>query len=261
MTSGISQTKQIAAPSIFKIMLESRAPWEFGATLASWPLMRYALKDIARGDGHSVLVFPGLAASDLSTVPLRAFLQKIGYEAHGWHQGMNLGPRQGVVEIAAEQVSKLYQASGKPVSLIGWSLGGIYARELAKQMPDKVRGVMTLGTPFAGPPSATNAWWIYQLANGKHSIDPTLQQSLKESPPVPTSSVYSRSDGIVAWQCSIQDQAHAPAAFENIELVASHFGIGFNPLAWYVIADRLAQQSGAWRPFNRTGLAKYLYKY
>jgi pimeloyl-ACP methyl ester carboxylesterase len=257
----MTSSSKIAAPSIFKMMMEGRAPWEFGATLATWPLMQYALKNVPQGDGHAVVVFPGLAANDFSTVPLRGFLQKLGYQPHGWHQGVNLGPRQGVIEIAAEQVAKIYNSTGKPVSLIGWSLGGIYARELAKQMPEKIRGVMTLGTPFAGPPSATNAWWIYQLANGKHSIDETLQLSLKDSPPVPTSSVYSKSDGIVAWQCSVQEAAHAGADFENIELIASHFGIGFNPLAWYVIADRLAQQNGAWRPFDRAGLGKYLYKH
>jgi pimeloyl-ACP methyl ester carboxylesterase len=256
----MTTSEKIAAPGFFKLLLEGRAPWEFGATLATWPLMQYALREIPKGDGHPVIVFPGLAASDFSTTPLRTFLQRMGYQAHGWHQGINLGPRNGVVEIAAEQVQKVFERTGEPVSLIGWSLGGIYARELAKQVPHAVRSVVTLGTPFSGPPSATNAWWFYQLANGKHSVDEALQNGLKESPPVPTSSVYSKSDGIVAWQASIQDAAHAKAPFENIELIASHLGIGFNSLAWYVIADRLGQAPGAWKPFDRTGMARYFYQ-
>jgi pimeloyl-ACP methyl ester carboxylesterase len=256
----MTTSEKIAAPGLFKMLLEGRAPWEFGATLATWPLMQYALRDIPRGDGHPVIVFPGLAASDFSTAPLRTFLHRIGYVPHGWHQGINLGPREGVVEIAAEQVLKVFQNTGEPVSLIGWSLGGIYARELAKQVPHAVRTVVTLGTPFAGSPSATNAWWLYQIANGKQSVNEAVQTGLKESPPVPTSSVYSKTDGIVAWQCSIQEAAHAKAPFENIELVASHFGIGFNALAWYVVADRLGQATGAWKPFDRTGMARYFYQ-
>jgi pimeloyl-ACP methyl ester carboxylesterase len=256
----MTTSEKIAAPGFFKMLLEGRAPWEFGATLATWPLMQYALREVPKGDGHPVIVFPGLAASDFSTTPLRTFLQRIGYKPHGWHQGINLGPRSGVVEIAAEQVLKVFEQTGEPVSLIGWSLGGVYARELAKQVPHAVRSVVTLGTPFSGPPAATNAWWLYQLANGKQSIDAVLQQGLKESPPVPTSSVYSKTDGIVAWQASIQDAALAKAPFENIELIASHFGIGFNALAWYVIADRLGQAPGAWQPFDRTGMARYFYQ-
>jgi pimeloyl-ACP methyl ester carboxylesterase len=255
----MTTSEKIAAPGLIKLLLEGRAPWEFGATLATWPLMQYALRDVPRGDGHPVIVFPGLAASDFSTTPLRTFLQRIGYKPHGWHQGINLGPRQGVVEIAAEHVQRVFQQSGEPVSLVGWSLGGVYARELAKQVPNAVRSVITLGTPFAGNPSATNAWWLYQLANGKNSVDAAVQTGLKESPPVPTSSVYSKTDGIVAWQCSIQDPAHAKAPTENIELMASHFGIGFNALAWYVIADRLGQAPSDWKPFNRSGMAKYFY--
>jgi pimeloyl-ACP methyl ester carboxylesterase len=253
-------TEKIAAPGLMKMLLEGRAPWEFGATLATWPLMQYALRDIPKGDGHPVIVFPGPAASDFSTAPLRTFLQRIGYQAHGWHQGINMGPRKGVVEIAAEQVEAVFKRTGQPVSLIGWSLGGIYARELAKQVPKAVRCVTTLGTPFAGTPEATNAWWFYQLANGKLSVDEGTQAGLKESPAVPTTSVYSKSDGIVAWQCSIQEAEHAQAEFENIELMASHFGIGFNALAWYVLADRLGQVPGDWKAFDTSGMAKYFYR-
>ena len=125
--------------------------------------------------------------------------------------------------------------------LIGWSLGGIYAREVAKALPHLVRGVITLGTPFTGHPRATTAWRLYELAAG-HKIETHPRRGrLHEAPPVPTTSVYSRSDGVVAWQCSVQDaRCSAHGEVENIEVVASHFGLGMNPAALYAIADRLA---------------------
>lgn len=255
-----SASERIAAPNLFKLLLESRAPWEYGMTLATWPFMHYALRDVNRGDGHPVVVFPGLAATDLTTTPLRTFLSKIGYDAHPWFQGINLGPRPGVLEIATEQVEKIFKATGKQVSLVGWSLGGIYAREIAKLLPHAVRNVITLGTPFEGSPDSTNAFWLYKLANGKSPVDEALRESLKTSPPVPTTSIYSKTDGIVAWQCSIQSRERASAEFENIELIASHFGIGFNAFTWYVIADRLSQTPGHWNKFNSKGLGKLFYE-
>jgi pimeloyl-ACP methyl ester carboxylesterase len=138
------------------------------------------------------------------------------------------------------------------VTLIGWSLGGVYARELAKEMPDKVRGVITLGSPFAGPPKSTNAWRIYELTSGRDIEREHGQFDLPTAPPVPTTSIYSRSDGIVAWQGSIQEPHHAQT--ENIEVIASHIGLGLNPSAWWAVADRLAQPEGKWQPFDRTGL-------
>ena len=255
-------SEHIAPPNLFKVLLEGRAIWEYGMTLATWPFMHYALSDVHRGDGHPVVVFPGLAATDLTTTPLRAFLSKIGYDAHPWLQGINLGPRPGVLEIATEQVERIFKTTGKKVSVVGWSLGGIYAREIAKLAPHAVRNVITLGTPFEGSPDATNAFWLYKLANGKSPVDNALRESLKTSPPVPTTSIYSKSDGIVAWQCSIQSAKRASAEFENIELIASHFGIGFNALAWYVIADRLSQVEGEWKKFdiNSKGVGKFFYE-
>jgi pimeloyl-ACP methyl ester carboxylesterase len=149
------------------------------------------------------------------------------------------------------------------VSLVGWSLGGIYARELAKEMPELVRCVVTLGTPFAGPHTSTNAWRIYQIASGRQIERETASYNLPEAPPVPTTSIYSRTDGVVAWRGSIQAPAPHNPRTENIEVVASHFGIGLNPSAWWAVADRLGQpenrgegkkQRSAWQPFRRPQL-------
>jgi pimeloyl-ACP methyl ester carboxylesterase len=243
----------IKPPNAFLFALESRAPWEFGASIASFPLMRLA----PRGDGHAVVVFPGLAASDLSTLPLRAFLRERGYRPHGWDLRTNFGPREGVLAQSIERVRMIRHMSGRKVSLIGWSLGGVYAREIAKLLSDDVRCVITLGTPFTGHPKANNAWRIYELASG-HSLDDREQiERVREAPPVPTTSVFSRTDGIVAWQCCLQKPG---ALAESIEVTASHIGMGMNPAAWYALADRLSQPEGRWQPFHREGWREWLYR-
>ena len=239
-------------PSPLLLALEGRAPWEFGASIASWPFLRNA----PEGDGHGVVVFPGLAAPDLSTLPLRAFLRAHGYDAHGWDLKFNFGPRAGVIEQSLERVRKLRKQTRRKVSLVGWSLGGIYAREIAKLAPDLVRCVVTLGTPFTGSPRATNAWRIYELASGHKLDDPKLLAKVREAPPVPTTSVYSRTDGVVAWQCSVQKPGERA---ENIEVTASHVGMGVNPVAWYAVADRLSQPDGRWKPFHRNGWRQWVY--
>ena len=237
----------LAPPSAWLLAMEFRAFWEFGAVLPAWP----ALQRAPGGDGHPVIVFPGLSANDGSTVPLRRYLGSLGYAAAGWNQGFNFGPRAGVLGAARQQLEETFKSTGRKVSLIGWSLGGVYARELAKLLPHMVRSVITLGTPFAGPPKSTHAWRIYELASG-HAIDQDSQHyDLPAAPPVPTTSVYSRSDGIVAWQGSIQAPSRANPYTENVEVIASHVGLGLNPSAWWAVADRLSQAEGQWRPFER----------
>jgi pimeloyl-ACP methyl ester carboxylesterase len=239
-----------APPSPWLVAMEWRALWEFGAVLPAWPLLQRA----PVGDGHPVIVFPGLSASDASTVPLRRYLGGLGHEVSGWEQGHNFGPRAGVLEDARHRVIQAFRASGgRRVSLIGWSLGGIYARELAKALPDMVRCVITLGTPFAGTPESTNAWRLYELTSGRDIRREVDHYDMPGAPPVPTTSLYSRSDGVVAWQGSIQAPCLINPHTENIEVVASHIGIGLNPSAWWAVADRLAQPEGQWQPFERKG--------
>jgi pimeloyl-ACP methyl ester carboxylesterase len=240
------------APGLGLLALEMRAFWEFGAVLPAWP----ALQRAPRGDGHPVIVFPGLAASDTSTTPLRRYLSTLGYEVSGWQQGSNFGPRAGVLQSIRQLVQDTQQQYGRKVSLIGWSLGGIYAREIAKELPNCVRTVVTLGTPFAAGPRSTNAWRLYEMVSGRDIDREAEDFSLHQAPPVPTTSVYSKTDGIVAWQGSIQcdspENGHAQT--ENVEVFASHFGIGLNPSAWWTVADRLAQPEGQWQVFRKPKL-------
>jgi pimeloyl-ACP methyl ester carboxylesterase len=208
------------------------------------------------GDGHPVLVLPGLMASDQSTALMRRFLDQRGHATHGWGQGRNLGLRPGVLDQAQALLRRLHQADGRKVSLVGWSLGGIFARELAKAEPDRVRCVISLGSPFSGHPRATNAWRLYELVSG-HDIGPRdLHGPLRQAPPVPTTSIFSRTDGVVAWRCSVEPRLHQA---ENIEVDASHCGIGAHPAALYAVADRLAQPEGHWQPFHRDGWRRLFY--
>lgn len=251
----LKENKADTAPGLVRLALEMRAPWELGIALASYPFMRSA----PRGDSHPVLVFPGLAAGDITTLVIRRFLKDLGYPAFAWEQGLNFGPRPGVLEACMERITQLRAEHGRPVSLVGWSLGGVYARELAKIMPDDVRQVITLGSPFTGSPRATNAWRVYQMVSGEREIDEARFASLRETPTVPTTSIFSRTDGVVAWQCSVEEET---STSENIEVHASHVGMGANPLALYAIADRLAQPEGKWERFDRnghTGLKKLLF--
>ena len=151
-------------PSTIEEVLRYRTPvqWGFRATRSDVDLRG---KTISRGK----LVLPGLVASDTSTRPLRDFLNNRGYAAHGWRQGRNFGLRDGVREDMVDLVEELNDSHGRKVSLVGWSLGGLYARQLAKTMPDRVRSVITLGSPFASSPKATNAWRVYEMASGRRA--------------------------------------------------------------------------------------------
>jgi pimeloyl-ACP methyl ester carboxylesterase len=241
-------------PSRTLMFLEGRAVPELGAFLGALPLLGLA----PHGDGHPVLVLPGLVASDVSTRPLRAFLKTRGYAVSGWRQGRNLGLRPGVQHAMVDLVHELNDTHGRKVSLIGWSLGGLYARQLAKMMPKRVRQVITLGSPFASSPKATNAWRVYEMASGRRAEDedPRFGGTLASAPPVPTTAIFSRSDGICAWQgCREQSSNMA----ESIEVESSHCGMGHHPAAVYAVADRLAQKEGEWAPFDRSGWRSLVY--
>jgi hypothetical protein len=244
----------IHPPSRTLLLLEGRALWELGAFAASLPILSQA----PRGDGHPVLVLPGLIASDLSTRPLRGFLGGQGYKAHGWGLGRNLGPRPGVQSLMLARLRELHRRYDRKVSLVGWSLGGVFARELAKQVPEAVRMVITLGSPFAGHPKATNAWRVFEMVSGESvdDKDSAFVEALRQPPPVPTTAIYSRSDGICAWQtCREQPGPQA----ESIEVTGSHCGLGHNPAAVYAVAERLAQPEGTWQPFERSGWRAFVY--
>ena len=238
------RTEPIEPPSGLLQWLELRAAGEFAGTLAAWPLLRMA----PRGDGQAVLVLPGLGASDASTRVLRLYLADVGDDEHGWGLGLNLGPRPGVREALLDRLDRLHESSDRPVSLVGWSLGGAYARALALRRPLAVRNVVTLGSPIAGDASSTHARRFYEWASGQRTNTPPGARPYRAVPDVvPSTSIYSRSDGVVAWRASLQPEG--PLA-ENVEVVGSHVGLGVHAPVLYAVADRLARPEGAWKPFS-----------
>jgi pimeloyl-ACP methyl ester carboxylesterase len=250
---SMSAAERASPPPLAFLALEGRAWLELQAFFLAYPLLRRA----PRGDGHPVLVLPGLSAGDLSTRPMRGYLKAQGYAAHGWRQGPNRGPRPGVEEAMYARLEELAERHQRKVSVIGWSLGGVYARQLAFAHPDLVRQVITLGSPFSGPLKASNAWRLYELLSGR-KVEQELPRHLDMSrpPPVPSTSIYSRTDGVVAWRSSLEEAADTT---ENIEIEASHCGLGHHPAALFAIADRLAQPEGEWSRFDRRGRWGYCY--
>ena len=245
----MATTQTLKPPSKLLFALELRTFPELAGFFALLPLLTAMAP---RGDGHPVLVLPGLVTSDRSTIALRGFLKSKNYAAHGWELGRNYGPLPGVERKMVDRVKQLADEHGRKVSLVGWSLGGIYARQLAKMLPDEVRVVVTLGSPFNGDPRATNAWKLYEFTSG-HKVDDRERHmggAISEPPPVPTTAIYSRTDGICAWQNCVENDS--PIS-ESIEVEASHCGLGHHPAAVFAVADRLAQPEGQWKPFDRSG--------
>src|SRR5574337_1210113 len=240
----------IEPPSRLLQWLEVRAAGEFAGTLAAWPLLHLA----PRGDGHAVLVLPGLTAGDASTRLLRRYLSDLGYDVHGWGLGRNLGPRPGVREAMLDRLDRLHETSGRKVSLVGWSLGGAYARALSLRRPDAVRSVVTLGSPIAGDARASRVRRVYEWASGQR-VDANAAPQFRPVADVPATSIFSRSDGVVAWRASLQPEGPLT---ENIEVVGSHLGLGVHAPMLYAVADRLAQPEDGWHrfepPFNLRAL-------
>jgi len=232
------------APSAWIMMLEGRVVFELLATMLSGPVLVSA----PRGDGHTVLLVPGFMQEASSVLPLRCYLDILGYDTHVWKQGLSGGIRRDTVSRLAEQVEVLSTARGAPVSVIGWSLGGVVARALAVHRPRCIRQVITLGSPFAGDPannSLANMYgWINPLLLA--DIDDDVTAIARRSLPVPTSAIYSRSDGVVPWQHCIDVSCLDTS--ESIEVVSSHWGLGVHPVVMLVIADRLRQPLGKWKP-------------
>ncbi|MGA5302504.1 esterase/lipase family protein [Nucisporomicrobium flavum] len=211
---------------------------------------RAILRAAPRGDGHPVVVLPGLGGGDASTFVLRRTLRRLGYAVHGWNLGRNNGPTADVIRHVPGLVAELANRYGRRVSIVGWSLGGIYAHAAARAHPDRVRQVITLGSPIRMThPAQTHAMVYYKLHAHRHVPEHLLPPSEVVQPPLtmPATSIFSRWDGIVSYRASM----HPPyERHENIATVSSHFGLGHHPAVLWAVADRLAQPESGWRPFE-----------
>ena len=243
-------------PSLFWTLTEgSRASFEISSFFA----LRRLMKKLPKGDGHPVIFFPGFVASDRSTKPMRKLFTDLGYQTYGWGLGRNLVFNDKREADMHDLLKRVYDKHGEKVSIVGWSLGGLFAREVAKAHPDLVRSVISLGSPISGDPDHSNAGRLFKHFNGEPDTEMLARmQSMNTAPPVPTTSIYTKTDGIVAWKGSVQRKSKTPS--ENIEVPASHIGLGVNPLVMYAIADRLAQAKGTWKPFDMSGARRWIFK-
>lgn len=158
--------------------------------------------EIMPGQGQPIMVLPGFLAHDVTTIRLRRSLRAAGFSVQGWGLGLNLGARADLLDRLAMRITAFAVSSGQPVTLVGWSLGGVFAREVAKLIPHDVRLVITLGSPFSGDPRANNAWRLYELVNDHPVHAPPVDVELAVKPPVPTLALWSRRDGIIPPACA-----------------------------------------------------------
>lgn len=234
-------------PPLVDLSLEVPRTW---GALARFAAVAPLLTTAPRGDGHPVLVLPGFLASDVSTWPLRTFVGRLGYPAYGWRLGRNVGPTSAIVDGLTRAVDELQRSHARSPSIVGWSLGGVFGRELARMFPAMVRQVVTLGSPFNMVHLGQSRAGSSYLRRGHRQDESRRFGELRASPdplPVPSTAVYTRTDGIVAWRTTVQ---RTDERSENVEVRGSHCGLGVNPAAVLAIADRLAQPEGTWSPFR-----------
>jgi pimeloyl-ACP methyl ester carboxylesterase len=243
-----------APPSWLYVTDLARATAEYGLLIAALPLRQL----LPVGDGHPVMVLPGLLADDGSTWTLRRILRDLGYRVHGWRLGRNLGPTAATVTGLQNRLLDLQSRYDSAVSVIGWSLGGIYARTLARDTPAAVRQVITLGSPIRlAHESQSRAGRAFDRYAHLHVVPRELPlESGAGALQVPATSIYSRYDGIVAWQACLDPPS---ARAENIAVVSSHLGFGHHPAVIFAVADRLAQPRGEWAPFRPPRALRPLY--
>ena len=242
-------TRVATPPNRLWTWSEGRAMFEF----ASFYAMRPLLSNLPKGDGHCVLTLPGFMATNSSTRPMRGLLKELGYDSHGWDSGRNVRVNEELLGKLEAQVERLTNDSGRKISLVGWSLGGVLARELAKLKPDCVRQVVTLGSPISDDRGHTNAARLFKFFNGDEpeNLRGGQFEGLDVAPPVPTTSILTKTDGVVHWRGSVQDPHKTNGhPSENIQVYASHIGLGVNPSVMIALADRLAQAEGEWAPFE-----------
>lgn len=223
---------------------------EMAGLMAAFPL----LGSLRRGDNHPVLVLPGFMAGDESTLILRRYLNVMGYHSLPWALGRNTGRPELMQHLLVDRFLQLSEACGARLSVIGQSLGGVFARELARLYPDRIRQIITLGSPIGTRHSNTTLPIVRRLFEQSSGMDASAMHDLltsirpDKSPPVPSTAIYSRGDGIVNWRvCREAEEDHQT---QNIEVIGSHCGMAFNPAIYYVIADRLAQPEDDWQRFE-----------
>lgn len=238
------QERQLVPRNCAKLLaLESQAILDFFLYCATRPLLRHMKK--GRG---IVMVIPGFTAGDWATVLTRDFLTRLGYTVYGWELGVNLGYDEEVDELLSARVIQLYRRHGEKISLIGWSLGGVFARELARWSPEMIKSVITCGSPFQHMNDVAIAGLYEKIVGTKiNDMNPAMLATIAKEPPVPTTAIIGAYDTIVPVHCSYQPElAHT----ETVMVPCCHTSIHFSIFSLAVMANRLAQGEFSWKPFK-----------
>jgi hypothetical protein len=248
----------VGTPHVLSSLLEGRGLLEMALLPASLPL----LMEAPHGDGHPVLLVPGFMAGETTLIGLKLMLQNKGYDVHTWGMGRNMGFRSKHANALPQKIRHLHYITGKKVSLVGWSLGGVFSMYGAQNSLDCVRSIITLGSPVSvdaeGSQSPTAVKALYRLVShrlgaGAHVMQPKVKvMRERRRLAIPTSCLYSVTDGVVPPQEATIDGD--PALHENIQVPGSHIGLGFNGIVLSIVADRLAQPENQWKPFVPKGL-------
>ncbi len=221
-------------PPIWRLLRESRA-------LAELPRLAWRARELAaqpRGRGEPVLVMPGFGTGDGSTAPLRSYLRALGYRVRGWGLGLNRGDVPALIPRVAEAAERFAEETDRPLRLVGWSLGGVLAREAARERPDAVERVVTLGTPVVGGPKYTAvASWYERQGYDLDAIEAEVEARNRQPIRAAITAIYSRSDGVVAWQACID---RSSPRVEHVEVETTHIGLGLSPDVYRVVAQRLS---------------------
>ena len=238
------------APSPIDALTEMpRLMMELSCLSLSWSRM---IARAPQGDGHPVMAVPGFTTGDDSTLLLRRYMTRLGYKSLPWLQGTNTGNPK-LLEGVMRRFYRLHQSLGCQISLVGHSLGGVFAREIARQFPEAVRCVITLGSPYAATASGTTNVLVEKLFERMSGL--TVEEMRAQVPvadvheplQMPATSIYSKEDGVVGWRTCIEPETERA---ESIQVMGSHVGLAMNPVTLKIIADRLAQDPSEWTKYQ-----------
>ncbi len=251
MTQTVARGDREGAAPLWK---ELRAPLELGLFVGLAPLLRA----VPPGPSRSVLVVPGFGIDDRATLPLRGLLRALGHRPRGWGLGPNRGPTPEAMDGLARRLAEVTERTGAPVPIVGWSLGGVYGRALAQWYPERVDQVISLGSPFnlGAREQGSLITDLYARAERTGRFIRRRGEIDLDAIACPSTSIYTRSDGIVPWRACLQSEG--PTA-ENVEVRGSHCGLGSNVTAAWVIADRLRHRADDWRPFQAPAATRCLF--
>ncbi|MDJ0919987.1 MAG: alpha/beta hydrolase [Henriciella sp.] len=225
-------------PSLFSTVREFGTPLQF----LKFPTMARSLLSAPRGDGRKIVLLPGFTSPELAMQPLASYLSFLGYDASTWGLGINRGDVDGLTDEFGRGIETMADATGEPVTLIGWSLGGVIARETARHHSASVREIITMGSPLIGGPKYTSIGGVYARMTGM-DVD-MFEQEVHERNRVgldqPITAIFSKSDGVVGWTAA-QDPYNEQT--RHVEVRSTHFGLGVNPTVWKIVAETLAAKN------------------